>query len=86
MLALRRTVASSAPLVGAYSGFPNDKRKIEKPRPGKIFLTFFRFQRDLGQHLGVVISNIQSTPNSNFSINPGALWNAVLSGFRLSPE
>jgi hypothetical protein len=22
----------------------------------------------------------------NFSINPGALWNAVLSGFRLSPE
>ena len=30
MLALRRTVATSAPLVGAYSGLPNDKRKIEK--------------------------------------------------------
>jgi hypothetical protein len=61
MLPLRHTVAGSAPLVGAYSGFPNDKRKIEKPRPGEIFLTFFRFQRDLGQHLGVVISNIQTS-------------------------
>ena len=61
MLPLRRTVATSAPLVSAYSRLPNGKRKIEKPRPGEIFLTFFRFQRDLGQHLGVVISNIQST-------------------------
>jgi hypothetical protein len=61
MLALRRTVAASAPLVGAYSGLRNGKRKIEKQRPGEIFLIFFRFQRDLGQHLGVVISNIQKT-------------------------
>jgi hypothetical protein len=59
MLALRRTVAASAPLVGAYSGLRNGKRKIEKQRPGEIFLIFFRFQRDLGRHLGVVISNIQ---------------------------
>jgi len=59
MLTLRRTVAASAPLVGAYSGLRNGKRKIEKQRPGEIFLIFFRFQRDLGRHLGVVISNIQ---------------------------
>lgn len=59
MLALRRTVAASAPLVGAYSGLRNGKRKIEKQRPGEIFLIFFRFQRDLDRHLGVVISNIQ---------------------------
>jgi len=44
MLPLRRTVAGSAPLVGAYSGFPIDKRKIEKPRPGKLFLFFFVFK------------------------------------------
>jgi len=60
MLTLRRTVAASAPLVGAYSGLRNGKRKIEKQRPGEIFLIFFRFQRDLGRHLGVVISNIQT--------------------------
>jgi len=45
MLALRRTVASSAPLVGAYSGLLNGKRKIEKPRPGKLFLIFFSFSK-----------------------------------------
>ena len=59
MLPLRRTVATSDPLVGAYSGLRNGKRKIEKQRPGEIFLIFFRFPRELGQHLGVVISNIQ---------------------------
>jgi hypothetical protein len=43
MLALRRTVAASAPLVKAYSGLPNRTRKIEKPRSKKTFLTYFRF-------------------------------------------
>ena len=60
MLTLRRTVAASAPLVGAYSGLRNGKRKIEKQRPREIVLIFFRFQRDFGRHLGVVISNIQT--------------------------
>ena len=59
MLPLRHTVAASAPQVGACSGLRNGKRKIEKQRPGEIFLIFFRFPRELGQHLGVVISNIQ---------------------------
>ena len=44
MLALRRTVAASAPLVGAYNGLSNRTRKIEKPRPKKTFLTFFVFE------------------------------------------
>jgi hypothetical protein len=59
MLALRRPVAASGPLVGAYSGLPNRTRKIEKPRFGEIFLIFFRFPRDIDHHLGAVISNIQ---------------------------
>jgi hypothetical protein len=60
MLALRRTVAALAPLVGAYSGISNRTRKIEKPLPKETLLTFFHFPINLGHHLGVVISNIQS--------------------------
>ena len=59
MLALRHPVASSAPLAGAYGALHNGKRKIEKQRPAKLFLIFFLFQRDLSQHLGIVMSNIQ---------------------------
>jgi hypothetical protein len=61
MLSLRHTVVVSDPLLGACSGLRNGKRKIEKQRSGEIFLIFFRFPRELGQHLGVVISNIQIT-------------------------
>ncbi len=35
------------------------KGKSKNQPPGNFFLLFFHFQRDLGQHLGVVISNIQ---------------------------
>jgi hypothetical protein len=59
MLALRHPVAASAPLAGAYGALHNGKRKIEKQRPAKLFLIFFRFQRNLSQHLGIVMSNIQ---------------------------
>lgn len=71
MHALRRPVAILSPRGGAYGGLRNGKRKIEKQRPGGIFLIFFRFQRDLSQHLGIVMSNIQGLPirtrNQNFS-------------------
>jgi hypothetical protein len=59
MLALLHPVASSAPLAGAYGTLHNGKRKIEKQRPGKLYLIFFRFQRNLGHQLAGAMSNIQ---------------------------
>jgi len=35
------------------------KGKSKNQPPGDFFLLFFHFQKDLGQHLGVIISNIQ---------------------------
>jgi len=65
MPALRHPVAGLDPLTEAYGRCQSGKKKIEKQRPGKLFLIFFRFQRNVGQHLGIVMSNIQSRAGKN---------------------
>ena len=84
MLALRRPVAASGPLVGAYSGLSNRTRKIEKPRFGEIFLIFFRFPRDIDHHLGVVISNIQCGKNGLTSVTASVYYSYLALRQRIS--
>ena len=72
MLVLRHPVAASALLAGAYGGLQIGKKKIEKQRPGKLFLIFFVFKEISATSLGA-LCRISSGLDSQIP-EKGHLW------------